>query len=106
MHGKNHYLGPFGSSESHERYARLITKWRATRDVPASALNLVTNGEVTVNAVILQYLIFASGYYLKHGQPTGELNNIRQLWRHSRSCSEERPLSTLGPRIWSWFAMR
>src|SRR3954447_11089625 len=26
--GKNHYLGPFGSPESHEKYARLISEWR------------------------------------------------------------------------------
>ena len=28
--GKNHYLGAFGSSESHEKYARLIAAHRAT----------------------------------------------------------------------------
>ena len=26
--GKNHYLGPYGSPESHEKYARLIAEWR------------------------------------------------------------------------------
>ena len=27
----DHYLGPYGSSESHERYERLISEWRITR---------------------------------------------------------------------------
>jgi len=26
--GKNHYLGPYGSPESYERYAQLIAEWR------------------------------------------------------------------------------
>jgi hypothetical protein len=29
--GRNHYLGPYGSPESHEKYARLIAEWRAHR---------------------------------------------------------------------------
>jgi integrase len=78
IHGKDHYLGPFGSPESHEAYGRLITHWRATRSAPACDLTSATsNGQLTVNAVILPYLTFASGYYVKHGQPTGELDNIR-----------------------------
>ena len=32
--GKNHYLGPYGSPESHEKYARLIAEWR--RQLPAT----------------------------------------------------------------------
>ena len=27
--GKNHYLGPYGSPESHEKYSRLIAEWHA-----------------------------------------------------------------------------
>ena len=26
--GKDHYLGPYGSPESHEEYERLIAEWR------------------------------------------------------------------------------
>ena len=26
IHGRNHYLGPYGSKESRERYARLIAE--------------------------------------------------------------------------------
>ena len=29
--GRDHYLGPYGSSESYERYARLIAEWRTSR---------------------------------------------------------------------------
>ena len=77
IHGKNHYLGPYGSPESHEHFARLISKWRATVDSPSTALVQDDDGNHTINSVILQYLTFASAYYRKHGHPTGELNNIR-----------------------------
>ena len=26
--GKNHYLGPYGSPESYERYTQLLAEWR------------------------------------------------------------------------------
>ncbi len=29
IYGKDHYLGPYGSPESHEEYARLIAQWQA-----------------------------------------------------------------------------
>ncbi len=64
IHGRNHYLGPFGSSESHEQYARLITQWRATDHLAAAESVLVSNGDLTINAIIRQHLIFAAGYYL------------------------------------------
>jgi hypothetical protein len=36
INGKNHYLGPYGSPESHEKYARLIAEWQANgRQLPA-----------------------------------------------------------------------
>ncbi len=31
---KDHYLGPFGSAESHERYAELIERWRLAKAAP------------------------------------------------------------------------
>ncbi len=31
--GHDHYLGPYDSPESHERYERLIAEWRARHDV-------------------------------------------------------------------------
>src|SRR3954464_5128239 len=31
LDGKNHYLGTYGSPESHEKYARLLAEWRANR---------------------------------------------------------------------------
>jgi hypothetical protein len=33
LNGKNHYLGPWQSPESHEKYARLIAEWRRNNGV-------------------------------------------------------------------------
>ena len=52
IHGKDHYLGPYGSPESHEKYARLIARWNAGgRQAPTAILELPSNGQVTVNAI-------------------------------------------------------
>jgi hypothetical protein len=44
--GKNHYLGPYGSAESQEKYARLIAGWQASRRhlVPAQAALAADSG--------------------------------------------------------------
>jgi integrase len=77
INGKNFYLGAYDSPESHEKYARLIAKWQADGKDLAPITTTSINGGLTINALILLYLDFASKYYIKHGQPTGELNNIR-----------------------------
>ncbi len=33
--GRNRYLGPYGSAESHEKYARLIAEWNVSRTQPS-----------------------------------------------------------------------
>jgi hypothetical protein len=77
INGKNHYFGPYDSPRSHEEYARLIAHWKVNggKDLAVSA-SPPKDGKFTVNALILRYLDYASGYYVKNGQPTGEANNI------------------------------
>jgi hypothetical protein len=74
--GKNHYLGPYDSPESHEKYARLIAEWKTNRNAIAGGTAPPTNCAVTVNLLVLKYLDWAETYYVKHGQPTGEVNNL------------------------------
>ena len=77
INGENRYLGPYGSPESHEKYARLIAESQANgKNLPAITTPS-QNGDLSVNALILRYLGFATSYYVKHGKPTGEVNNIR-----------------------------
>ena len=77
INGENHYLGPYGSPESHEKYARFIAQWQANGKNLAAIAIPSENGDLTVNDLILRYLDFATGYYVKRGKPTGEVNNIR-----------------------------
>lgn len=60
--GKQHYLWPYGSPESHEKYSRLIAEW-SHRSVPCKARRLappVTPEELTINELILRYLAMPS----------------------------------------------
>ncbi|MGA2254427.1 MAG: site-specific integrase [Thermoguttaceae bacterium] len=77
INGKNNYLGPYDSPESHEKYAHLIAVWKANGQDLSALTSPSPNGDITINALILRYLDFASGYYVKNGESTGELNNIR-----------------------------
>jgi integrase len=74
--GKNHYLGQYGSPESHEKYARLIAQRHAAGGSTAVVLEPPAPVEVSVNELILRYLDHASGYYVKNGRRTGEFDNI------------------------------
>src|SRR5262245_15267089 len=79
--GKNHYLGPYGSAESHEKYGRLIAEWQMNgRRLPVPKGQAPQN-TLVVNEVILQYLTFAATYYVKNGKRTGEFDNIRYALR-------------------------
>ena len=73
--GKDHYLGPFGSPESRERYEQLIGEW-FTHDGDTSRLNL------TIDDLAILFLEFAERYYRrKDGEPTGSSRNIRDAMR-------------------------
>jgi hypothetical protein len=76
LDGKNHYLGSYGSPESHEKYARLIARWPAGGRSTTVTLEPPVSAEVSVNELILRYLDHASGYYVKNGRKTGEFENI------------------------------
>jgi integrase len=83
--GRNHYLGPYGSAESHEKYARLIAEWRLHSNhlLPETGPRRVVSG-LSVNELILGYFRHAQSYYVKDGRPTSEQDNIRQALRFVR----------------------
>ena len=71
--GEHVYLGKYGSPESREKYARLVS------DLPAAKSNgrqFVQNGPnptLSINELLLAYSQFAQSYYVKDGKPTKEL---------------------------------
>src|SRR5688500_10880450 len=80
---KTRYLGPYGSPESHEKYARLIAEWRAHRRhlLPTTAAGPTADRTLSVNELSLAYWRHVEGYYTKDGRPTSEQDNIRQALR-------------------------
>ncbi|MHB1422839.1 MAG: tyrosine-type recombinase/integrase [Gemmataceae bacterium] len=69
--GHDHYLGPFGSPSSKQKYAALIRAWQQRQEQPAAEPDapLVPNDGPTVNELILAYLKHARDYYrLNHGE--------------------------------------
>ena len=97
--GKDHYLGPFGSPESHEKYARLIAEWHANggRPIMPDAAHPSTSSP-SVNSLILDYWQFAQGYYVKNGQPSGECDNIRLALRPLRQLFGNSRADEFGPK--------
>jgi integrase len=80
--GRNHYLGGFGSAESHEKYARLIAEWRGNGKhlLPTKPVR-PTMRPMTIDALILAYFRHVQTYYVKDDLPTSEQDNIRQALR-------------------------
>jgi hypothetical protein len=69
--GHDHYLGPFGSPSSKQKYAALIRAWQQRQEQPAAEPDdpLVPNDCPTVNELILAYLKHARDYYRpNHGE--------------------------------------
>lgn len=75
LNGRTHYLGKHGTEESHQKYEQLISSWIAgNRQQPCT---LGGYPDLTVNELLLAYLQFAKGYYVKNGRPTSEFQGIK-----------------------------
>lgn len=98
--GKNHYLGPWQSPESHEKYAALIAEWtRNGGTLPAKTADTPTDTTpLTVSELILAYFKFAQTLYVKHGEPTSEQGCLKQALRPVRQLYGTTPATEFGPR--------
>jgi hypothetical protein len=67
--GTDHYLGAFGSLESHAKYDALVDDWLRRKTVDRSTL--------TIDELSLRFLEYAIGYYTKDAKPTSEVACIR-----------------------------
>src|SRR5262245_32059400 len=97
--GKDHYLGPYGSPESHEAYARLIADWHASgQRLPAAPAPSADRPQLTVNEVILAFWEHAKRHY-RHADraPTRELDNYQDSLRPLRKLFGRTLASEFGP---------
>ena len=65
LDGRDHYLGPFGSPESH---ALLIAQWQLQGGTTSSPGRRVVGESISINELLLAYVEFARGYYTKDGR--------------------------------------
>jgi hypothetical protein len=100
LDGRHVYLGLFGSSESHERYARLIADYLRGGPVrrPMPASSTLPRAALTISQLILAYWTYAKGYYVRDGQPTKELAGMRDAFRPVRELFGRAPANEFGPK--------
>src|SRR5438874_1183111 len=84
--GKDHYLGKYGTDESRERYRRVIAEHLATPspESPPRYQPSRDQGMAVGELIVAYWDRHVTSYYVKHGRPTSEQDNIRQALRFLR----------------------
>lgn len=100
--GRDHYLGQYGSSDSHAEYERLIAEWRVRQqeqppvDSPAGTSRSLSSNPAVVE-VIREYWRFAKSYYVRDGTPTSELRGMQDALQPVRKLYGRTPAREFGP---------
>src|SRR5262249_49367990 len=92
INGTDHYLGRYGSQESEAEYRRLLAEY-LSGGLRAAA----PAADLTINELLVEYLKFADGYYLKNGVPTKEPEDIRHAIRPLRQLYGHTLAAEFGP---------
>jgi integrase len=93
------YLGPYGSPESREKYARYIAEMSVSDQTPPQAAS--TEGKrqnLSIGDVIVAYWPFAESYYVKDGKPSDELSSMRAALRPLRDLYASTLANEFGPK--------
>jgi len=98
LNGHDHYLGPYGSPESHELYARLIANWRSDQTSAPSHVLGSPDRLLSINEVLLDYVEFARAYYTKDGRPNKEYDLLRYAMRPLKALFGHSLAANFGPR--------
>jgi integrase len=94
LSGRDHYLGPHGSSESHREYERLIAEWLAGGRVPLAE----ASPDLTVEEALASYWGHAAGYYVgPDGQPTSQLDRVARSLTPVRALYAATLARSFGP---------
>jgi hypothetical protein len=85
--GKDVYCGHYGTPGCRARYLRALAECEAADRQPIGppAVDRPAGiSDLTVNELAVAYLQHADSYYVKNGQPTTELRDIRLSNQHHR----------------------
>lgn len=100
LNGKDHYLGPYNSSGSKERYNQLVSEWLANhRSATPATSPSATAGhpDLTIGELLVSYIDFAETYYVNDGRPTRETENIKAAIRPLAALYHGLHVSEFGP---------
>ena len=79
--GREQYLGPYGSPQSKEKYARVLAERMAEPDLPPSNA-ASADCRITIDELVLKYWTGrVVGYYLRDGKPSERQCHIRLALR-------------------------
>lgn len=96
IRGQHIYLGPYGSDESREKYARLIGELAVTpQAVPAA--NSAGQKKLLLIQLCAAYWEWAQTYYRKDGKPTSQVDNVRRVLKRLRGLYANTPAADFGP---------
>ncbi|MCA9080686.1 MAG: tyrosine-type recombinase/integrase [Planctomycetaceae bacterium] len=98
--GRDHYLGAYGSDESHAEYARIIAEWQVQQRAAserAERAGTDVGTALTVAEVMAKYRDFAQGYYTKNGGPGKEFVEMRLALRPVRKLYGDTLTREFGP---------
>ena len=84
VNGKRVYRGAYGTPESRENYARVIAEMSAGQETAPRLTPSSNVKDLSISELILAYWQFAKSYYSKDGQPTKELECMREALRPLR----------------------
>jgi len=91
---RDHYLGPWMSPESRIKYEKLISAWMAGEPAPSPE---ASSADLTCAELALTYLRWAECHYVKDGQPTSELNNVKRALKGLREGFAGLPAKEFSP---------
>ena len=97
IRGRHHYLGPYGSPESREKYGRLIAELAVGKEPPPAGSPTTSPTSVLVVELVARYWEFAQSYYVKDGRRSRFLHTIRLGLRALRSLYGSTPVDSFGP---------
>jgi integrase len=91
---RDHYLGKYGSEESHRLYAKLLAEWRQRRGIPQPTS---ASGDYVIAELTLAYWQHAQPYYSTNGNANGRTAVVRSALRAVNACYASTQVDSFGP---------
>jgi integrase len=97
IRGRMFYLGEYNSPKSRSEYGRLIAEWIASGYEPPSRPSEVPSTLMTCSEMLARYWVYVEEYYVKDGEPTSEVDSIRQALKPVRRLYDHTAAKDFGP---------